>query len=247
MKRLFSLMLIAPVRLYQILISPLFPPSCRFYPTCSTYTIEALQKHGPFRGTWLGLRRIFRCHPWHPGGYDPGPIRFISETTIMDRQTVIGFVLIAVIFIVWMFYMAPQPQDVVPPPAATEQQEARKDTSVQPPPASDQPVDTLALSKPQQQFGLWFAEAAEGDKRSIVVETEKYIAEFSTHGGSIARWTLKDFKTWDGRPLQLIDWKRTSDFNLVFSSADGRYIDTKDLYFQIRTEEGKSRYTLSGK
>jgi YidC/Oxa1 family membrane protein insertase len=164
----------------------------------------------------------------------------------MDRQTVIGFVLIAVIFIVWMFYMAPQPQDVVPPPAATEQQEARKDTSVQPPPASDQPVDTLALSKPQQQFGLWFAEAAEGDKRSIVVETEKYIAEFSTHGGSIARWTLKDFKTWDGRPLQLIDWKRTSDFNLVFSSADGRYIDTKDLYFQIRTEEGKSRYTLSG-
>ncbi|MCZ7557450.1 MAG: membrane protein insertion efficiency factor YidD [Bacteroidia bacterium] len=73
MKRFLALILVAIVRLYQSVISPLFPPSCRFYPTCSSYMIEALTKHGPFRGTWLGLRRISRCHPWNPGGYDPVP------------------------------------------------------------------------------------------------------------------------------------------------------------------------------
>ncbi|MBS3936204.1 MAG: membrane protein insertion efficiency factor YidD [Sulfuritalea sp.] len=61
------------VRAYQLFISPLIPPSCRFYPTCSHYAIEALQKHGALRGAWLALRRIARCHPWHPGGHDPVP------------------------------------------------------------------------------------------------------------------------------------------------------------------------------
>ena len=64
-------LLIAPVRLYQIWVSPLLPPSCRFTPTCSHYAISALQKHGPLKGTWLATRRILRCHPWNPGGHDP--------------------------------------------------------------------------------------------------------------------------------------------------------------------------------
>lgn len=65
--------LVLLVRFYQMLISPMFPPSCRFTPTCSTYMIEALQKRGPLVGLWLGIRRILRCNPWHPGGYDPVP------------------------------------------------------------------------------------------------------------------------------------------------------------------------------
>jgi len=65
--------LILPIRLYQRLISPLLPRRCRFYPTCSQYAIEAIAKHGPARGSWLALRRILRCHPLHPGGYDPVP------------------------------------------------------------------------------------------------------------------------------------------------------------------------------
>lgn len=65
--------LIGLVRMYQLLISPLFPPACRFAPSCSSYAIEALAQHGPLRGTWLALRRIGRCHPFHPGGYDPVP------------------------------------------------------------------------------------------------------------------------------------------------------------------------------
>ena len=65
--------LVLPIRLYQVLISPLLPPVCRFHPTCSQYTRIALEKHGPIKGLYLGLRRILRCHPFHPGGHDPVP------------------------------------------------------------------------------------------------------------------------------------------------------------------------------
>jgi len=61
------------IRFYQKFISPILPPSCRFYPSCSNYTYEAIKIHGFFRGSWLGMRRISRCHPFNPGGYDPVP------------------------------------------------------------------------------------------------------------------------------------------------------------------------------
>jgi len=73
MKNFFSLIFIVPIKIYQILISPLLGPSCRFTPTCSQYTIEAIQKHGPLKGGWLGFRRILRCHPWGGCGHDPVP------------------------------------------------------------------------------------------------------------------------------------------------------------------------------
>jgi len=59
------------VRLYQLLISPIMPPACRFWPTCSRYSYEAISRYGAARGVWLSLRRLCRCHPFHPGGYDP--------------------------------------------------------------------------------------------------------------------------------------------------------------------------------
>lgn len=64
---------IMPVRLYQLLISPLLPNSCRFTPTCSQYTLEAIQKYGPLKGIWLGIKRISRCRPGGGFGYDPVP------------------------------------------------------------------------------------------------------------------------------------------------------------------------------
>jgi hypothetical protein len=69
MKRL----LILGVRAYQLGLGPLLPASCRYYPSCSAYAIEALERHGAVRGTWLSVRRILRCHPFRPGGYDPVP------------------------------------------------------------------------------------------------------------------------------------------------------------------------------
>jgi putative membrane protein insertion efficiency factor len=67
MRKLMILM----IRGYQKFISPLFPPTCRFYPTCSVYCIQALEKYGVLKGSFLGIKRILKCHPFHPGGYDP--------------------------------------------------------------------------------------------------------------------------------------------------------------------------------
>ncbi|MBI2429001.1 MAG: membrane protein insertion efficiency factor YidD [Ignavibacteriales bacterium] len=65
------------IRIYQMLISPFLPAnSCRFYPTCSQYTIESILKYGSMKGIYLGLRRIVKCHPYHEGGYDPVPEQF---------------------------------------------------------------------------------------------------------------------------------------------------------------------------
>jgi putative membrane protein insertion efficiency factor len=65
--------LVLGVRAYQVGLSPLLPASCRYLPTCSEYAIEALSRHGPWRGSWLAVKRILRCHPFRPGGYDPVP------------------------------------------------------------------------------------------------------------------------------------------------------------------------------
>jgi putative membrane protein insertion efficiency factor len=73
LRRILSLPLIALIKLYQWVISPLLGPKCRFTPTCSQYALEALQKYGPLKGGWLALRRIARCHPWGGHGVDPVP------------------------------------------------------------------------------------------------------------------------------------------------------------------------------
>lgn len=65
--------LIFGVRAYQVGLGPLLPASCRYYPTCSAYAIEALERHGALRGSWLTIRRLLRCHPFRPGGFDPVP------------------------------------------------------------------------------------------------------------------------------------------------------------------------------
>ena len=73
MLKIFNLIFIIPIKLYQILLSPLLGQSCRYHPTCSQYAVEAIEKYGPVKGIWLGIKRIARCHPWGGSGHDPVP------------------------------------------------------------------------------------------------------------------------------------------------------------------------------
>ena len=68
-----KLLLLAIIRFYQLVLSPMLGSNCRFYPSCSAYTAEAIQKHGSLKGIYLGAKRISRCHPWNAGGFDPVP------------------------------------------------------------------------------------------------------------------------------------------------------------------------------
>ncbi|EIK51619.1 hypothetical protein YO5_14830 [Stutzerimonas stutzeri TS44] len=74
---------LASIKLYQYAISPMMASHCRFYPSCSCYALEAIETHGLLQGGWLSLRRLGRCHPWHPGGYDPVPSPKTSNSSSM--------------------------------------------------------------------------------------------------------------------------------------------------------------------
>ena len=83
MKKVFIFL----IRGYQLCISPFLPAACRYYPTCSAYCLEAIERYGAGRGLWLGLRRVLRCHPFHPGGYDPVPDLDLDLERSLDGWT----------------------------------------------------------------------------------------------------------------------------------------------------------------
>lgn len=78
--------MIAMVRFYRAAISPWTPAACRYNPTCSAYTLEALEKHGALRGGWMGMKRILRCHPWGGSGWDPVPEARAGRGVVEDRS-----------------------------------------------------------------------------------------------------------------------------------------------------------------
>lgn len=84
--RLAAAPLVLLVRCYQLFVSPLFPPSCRFYPSCSAYGLTALRRFGPLRGTWLTVCRLARCHPWNPGGVDHVPRRGPDGRAVLEND-----------------------------------------------------------------------------------------------------------------------------------------------------------------
>ena len=86
--RLPARLVVALLRVWQYLVSPVYGPTCRFYPSCSAYALEAVDRHGLVRGGWLALRRLGRCHPWNPGGVDPVPtrVRLLPHGTRADHE-----------------------------------------------------------------------------------------------------------------------------------------------------------------
>lgn len=86
MNWLITPLLKLPIQFYRYCISPWLAPRCRFYPSCSAYALDALNTHGPIKGSGLSLLRVVKCHPWHPGGYDPVPLPRRQPTTKRESQ-----------------------------------------------------------------------------------------------------------------------------------------------------------------
>jgi YidC/Oxa1 family membrane protein insertase len=144
----------------------------------------------------------------------------------MDRNATIGFVLIFMLLMVWMYMNSPKP---VPVQEQVRQGMLKKDSlkavAVKPPEQKEQKTQNLSSE--------YFASRTKGIDRVVTIETDLYKAELSTKGGLITKWELKGYKTWDGYPVQLVDYEKRGDFSLLFTSSDGRLVDTRDLYFEV--------------
>lgn len=155
----------------------------------------------------------------------------------MDRNTIIGFVLIGVILMAWLYFqnqnsdkdkqkreqITRQIQDSLSkltPKDTIKKQEVKIDTVKK----NEQVSDSL-------KHGSIFTKFEKGEDKVIMIETDKYYAEFSTKGGTIIKYQVKGFNTWDGKPVELLDYSKGGELNLIFSSPDGKMINTKDLYF----------------
>jgi YidC/Oxa1 family membrane protein insertase len=154
----------------------------------------------------------------------------------MDRQSIIGFVVIAILITGWMVYVSNQSVPP-PPPKQTAAQQIVQDSIQAREKAAQEAMELAAAavrrdSVAQDRLGAWFSGSDRGDERDITVRTSKYTAVLSTRGGSIRFWTLNEFKTWNQMPLQLVDRQFSPDANLMFLTSDSRLIDTRDLMFR---------------
>jgi len=152
----------------------------------------------------------------------------------MDRNSIIGFVLIGVILVIWLYFQSKN----TPPPPQQQKTEQHQDTTkktVKPDTqktVTQQKTDTIKSDKiVSEKLGNIFSKFENGDNKVIMVETEKYYAEFSTKGGALIKFEIKGFKTWDNYPVQLLYLDKGGELNVLFTSTDGKFIDTKDLYF----------------
>ncbi len=147
----------------------------------------------------------------------------------MDRQATLGFILIGLVLMVWMWYNAPAPPASRRPPTDTTHAAAQ--------PARDTVYEKQLRERaqPEQQssedYGEFFSRRLRGSEKILIVETDLYTAEVTSKGGLIRRWELKDFKTWNQYPVNLVDWTQGGDFSLLFLSKDGKQINTRNLYF----------------
>jgi len=147
----------------------------------------------------------------------------------MDRQATLGFLLIFVILMAWMWYNASQ----APKQDAQKTLQSQTRDSTKTPPAEKSQPKPQSTSKESSidPYGKFFSQRASGKERLIEIETDMFVAELSTKGGVIRRWELKKYKTWDGFPVQLVDYDKNGDLSLLFTTSDGRLVNTHDMYF----------------
>jgi YidC/Oxa1 family membrane protein insertase len=153
----------------------------------------------------------------------------------MDRQSTIGFVLIFVVLVVWMWLNSPAQRPK--PVDQTVKSTQVKDTVKVNPPKPTEPKEKQETNP----YGKYFSDRAKGTEKIIYIETDFYSAEVSTKGGVLKKWELKKFKTWDGHPVQLVDYTQNGDFAILLTTSDGRVINTKDLYFDVQASSENVR------
>jgi YidC/Oxa1 family membrane protein insertase len=157
----------------------------------------------------------------------------------MDKQSIIGFVLIMLVLLVWMWTQAPPPQrPQAYPHDSLQARSVTRDSVVVP-----QPVPARHEAQPQttpESLGKYFAHLATGEEKILVVKTDLYTAEITTKGGLIRKWELKKYKTWDKLPVQLVDFEHGGDWSILFTSADGKLVNTRSLYFDAPFPRWKS-------
>lgn len=170
----------------------------------------------------------------------------------MDKRNIAGFVLIALILIIWMIWNSPNNLEETKPLAKDSTQQALQQRMAQKTlpkaPTKSREISDTSTSEINKSstrvFGKWFGHLSTGSPESIVVQTDLYSIEFSSLGGGIRRFTLKNFSTWNGHPVQLIDWTLNSDLSIVLGTTDGKLIDTKDLYHSIDWSRHRPTYSL---
>ncbi len=149
----------------------------------------------------------------------------------MGRQETIGFVLIGIVLIVWMWMHTPPPPEEMPPdpddPAEVERPEPRPDD-----PEDPEITEVPEEPEPERDLGRWFSHLVEGEEKVVTVNTDLYKVRLTTHGGILTQYELTEYVTWDGRPVQLIDEAARGDLSILFTSSDGRVIETRDLFFE---------------
>ncbi|MEK6755364.1 MAG: membrane protein insertase YidC [Bacteroidota bacterium] len=156
----------------------------------------------------------------------------------MDRQAILGYILIFVLLVAWLWLNSPRPdqQEVSKPEVHTQAQPHDSVKQKEP----EQPREKAAMVEP---LGKFFAGRGTGSEKVVTIETDLYTAEITTRGGLVKKWELKKYSTWDGHPVQLVDYEKKGDFSLLFTTSDGRLINTRDLYFDL-THTGGRRVKL---
>ncbi len=150
----------------------------------------------------------------------------------MGRQETLGFVLIAAVLMAWMYFTSPQRQPQQSSAPASAETSAVSSPVPQSSSGTIAPQQQAAVPAPvSDRYGKYFSGTDAGTEQIITIETDHYIAELSTKGGTVKRWTLKKHSTWDRHPVQMVN-DASGDFNVLFTTTDGRTINTKNHYFQ---------------